>query len=105
MNDLKNSDSPIYLIQTGTAPGGTVTPQTSTKDFIEGSEEQLASIADVLEIAGHTFTEKVKRISSKPKGCSLEFGINVGGEAGIPFITKGTIAANFKVTITWEFKE
>jgi hypothetical protein len=36
-----------------------------------------------------------------PDTFSLEFGVEVGGEAGIPFITKGTAAANFTVSLEW----
>lgn len=33
----------------------------------------------------------------------LEFGINVGGEAGIPYITKGSVASNLKITVECSF--
>lgn len=31
-----------------------------------------------------------------------EFGIEVGGETGIPFLAKGTAKANFVVTLEWK---
>jgi hypothetical protein len=34
---------------------------------------------------------------------SVEFGITLGGEAGIPFVAKGTAEATFQVTATWNF--
>ncbi|MBW4434866.1 MAG: hypothetical protein KME28_24910 [Pelatocladus maniniholoensis HA4357-MV3] len=34
---------------------------------------------------------------------TLEFGIKVGGEAGIPYITKGTAESNLKVTVQCSF--
>jgi hypothetical protein len=34
---------------------------------------------------------------------SLEFGIKVGGEAGIPYITKGTAESNLKITVECSF--
>ncbi|MDZ8225232.1 CU044_2847 family protein [Nostoc sp. ChiVER01] len=34
---------------------------------------------------------------------TLEFGIKVGGEAGIPYITKGTAESNLKVTVECSF--
>jgi len=39
-----------------------------------------------------------------PSKVTLEFGLQAGGETGIPFITKGTAQANVKVTIDWELK-
>ena len=34
---------------------------------------------------------------------TLEFGIKVGGEAGIPYVTKGTAESNLKVTVECSF--
>ncbi len=33
----------------------------------------------------------------------LEFGIRVGGETGIPYITKGTAESNLKITVDCSF--
>jgi hypothetical protein len=33
----------------------------------------------------------------------MEFGINVGGEVGFAFITKGSVASNIKVTVECTF--
>jgi Trypsin-co-occurring domain 1 len=34
---------------------------------------------------------------------TLEFGLEVGGEAGIPYVTKGTAKSNLKVTVECTF--
>ncbi|MBD2183457.1 CU044_2847 family protein [Aerosakkonema funiforme] len=39
----------------------------------------------------------------KPSKVTLEFGIQAGGETGVPFVTKGTAQANVKVTVEWDF--
>lgn len=93
-----------FLIQVGGTPGSAVTPQASIQDFIDGSKEHFQKIATVVEVAGQSFVERINQIASKPTECSIEFGVNVGGEAGVPFITKGTVGANFKVTIKWATK-
>jgi len=36
---------------------------------------------------------------------TLEFGVKIGGEAGIPYITKGTAESNLKVTVECSFPE
>ena len=33
----------------------------------------------------------------------LEFGINIGGEAGVPYVTKGTAECSLKVTVECSF--
>ena len=34
---------------------------------------------------------------------TLEFGIKVGGEAGVPYVTKGTAESNLKITVECSF--
>lgn len=34
---------------------------------------------------------------------SLEFGLKIGGEVGIPYITKGTGESNLKITVECSF--
>jgi hypothetical protein len=36
-----------------------------------------------------------------PEKVTLEFGVQVSGQAGIPLITSGTVQANVKVSIQW----
>jgi hypothetical protein len=33
----------------------------------------------------------------------LEFGLKVGGEAGVPYVTKGTAESNLKITVQCSF--
>jgi Trypsin-co-occurring domain 1 len=37
----------------------------------------------------------------QPGGVEIEFGVELGGELGIPLVTKGEAKANFKVTLKW----
>ena len=34
---------------------------------------------------------------------TLEFGINIGGSTGIPFVTQGTVESNLKITVECTF--
>jgi hypothetical protein len=36
---------------------------------------------------------------------TLEFGIEIGGEAGIPYVTKGTAKSNMKITVECSFPQ
>ncbi len=40
-----------------------------------------------------------------PSKVTMEFGLQAGGETGIPFVTKGTAQANVKVTIEWDLSK
>jgi hypothetical protein len=42
---------------------------------------------------------------NNPSGLEIEFGVELGGEAGIPKILSGSTKANFKITLKWENKE
>lgn len=37
-----------------------------------------------------------------PSKLAIEFGIQAGGETGVPFVTKGSAQANVKVLVEWE---
>jgi hypothetical protein len=41
----------------------------------------------------------------RPGAVEIEFGVELGGEMGIPLVTKGEAKANFKVTLKWSGKE
>lgn len=36
---------------------------------------------------------------------TLEFGIELGGEAGVPYVTKGTAKSNMKITVECSFSK
>ncbi len=36
---------------------------------------------------------------------TLEFGIELGGEAGVPYVTKGTAKSHLKITVKCSFPE
>jgi hypothetical protein len=40
-----------------------------------------------------------------PSKVTMEFGLQAGGESGIPFVTKGSAQANVKVTIEWDLSQ
>lgn len=90
-------------IQISGSGGGQVSPEMSVDDFIDGTPKKLGQLADGVKHVTEAFFEKLEKLDSKPKACSIEFGVNVGGEAGVPFVTKGTVGANFKVALKWEF--
>lgn len=39
----------------------------------------------------------------KPETVEVEFGVKLGGEGGLPMVTKATAEANFKIKIGWKF--
>jgi len=78
--------------------GGTVPRNASTFGQFNRHNlpEEMAAVARVAE----TVVDTLKKLG--PGGMEIEFGIELGGEGGIPLITKHEAKANFKITLKWE---
>ena len=87
-------------IQVGGTSAG-VTAQSVATDLIDLSPEHFDNIAKAIKSASTGFEQKLAELPSQPKEYTIEFGVSLGGNAGIPFIAKGTVGANFKVAIKW----
>ncbi|NEO58377.1 MAG: hypothetical protein F6K54_38205 [Okeania sp. SIO3B5] len=76
----------------------------------EKLKQQLIQHAQTIESTIRAYTIiglnafKKKRIPNVEK-VTLEFGIELGGEAGIPYVTKGTAKSNLKVTVQCSLPE
>jgi hypothetical protein len=93
----------IYIEINRDIPGG-VTPEFNREKFVRATTEQLDQIGPVVNAASRWFAAEISRMVHRPSSFSVEFGIDIGAEGGIPFVTKGTIEANFKVSIEWSTK-
>jgi Trypsin-co-occurring domain 1 len=96
---------PKFYIQIDRDIPGGIKPQFNMEKFVNATSEQLHQIGAVVRTASQWFTDEIQVMEHRPRSFCLEFGIDVGAEGGIPFITKGTIEANFKVSIEWSDKE
>ena len=47
----------------------------------------------------HTLNALKKVTDAKIDKVTLEFGVTVGGEAGVPYVTKGTVESNLKIKV------
>jgi hypothetical protein len=80
--------------------------------FIEDVSERTARFRSIVSstITGYTETllDAVKDSTFNkltPSKVTMEFGIQAGGETGVPFVTKGTAQANVKITIEWDLSK
>ncbi len=76
-------------------------PQGATEDFVRATEEKLTEVADLIKNSLQNLVADISKTAIPPAEIGLEFGIDVGAEGGVPFITKGSIGANFKVSVVW----
>jgi hypothetical protein len=63
---------------------------------LDGEFESVVGMADSVLTA-------LKKL--RPGEVEVEFGVELGGEMGIPLVTKGEAKANFKVTLKWKNSE
>lgn len=69
----------------------------------EGALERLTEVGDRIgQVCNEVYEHTTAALNvARPTELSLEFGLKLGGEAGIPFVTKGTAEATFTVKATW----
>ena len=70
--------------------------------------EKIAQNVQAIETTIRTYTTHVLNAFkdaalANVDAVKLEFGISVSGEAGIPYITKGEVASNLKITVECSF--
>ena len=77
-------------------------------DDIQARTDRLKSvISSTVKGYSQTILASIKDASEemKPSRVTLEFGLQLGGETGIPLVTKGTAQANVAVTIEWDLSD
>lgn len=71
-----------------------------------GAEKVVGHLRDIgasaAEVCNEVYGNALNALKvASPKELQLEFGLTLGGEAGIPFVSKGTAEATFTITATW----
>jgi hypothetical protein len=112
MNAIKiqtNTGREIYVeLSEGITPttkglaGGTIAGGDKTGEMIKKLDEVGDAIADVCR----TLQDRIHAAlgASKPSELTLEFGVKLAGEAGVPLVTKGSVEGTFQVSAKWNFK-
>lgn len=83
--------------------GGTIAGGREPAQSIQKLEEVGLTIADVCA----TLQDKVIAAmgKTKPAELTLEFGVKLAGEAGIPLVTKGSVEGTLQVIAKWDFSQ
>ncbi|MEL6136325.1 MAG: CU044_2847 family protein [Cyanobacteria bacterium J06626_23] len=53
----------------------------------------------------HTLKAFKELATANVEKVTLQFGIQIGGEAGVPYVTKGTAQSNLTITVECSFKD
>lgn len=89
------------LIQV-TQNGGPVQAESSASDLVEATQKTLVNIRDLIKESWSGIVAEIGEGANAPKEVTIEFGVGVGAEGSIPFIAKGSMNANFNVSLVWK---
>ncbi len=64
-------------------------------------ERQFAEVQSLIVTCCNSLYESLERLPH-PEKVSVEFGVKLGGEVGVPMLTKASGEANFKVSVEWK---
>jgi hypothetical protein len=67
---------------------------------LEKVERQFGEVKDLIVGCCNSLLDAIRDIP-KPDKVTVEFGVKLAGEVGVPMVTKGSGEANFKVSIEW----
>jgi len=69
----------------------------------EGVVRRATDLGTFIQQACVQIYDSVKKGTEaiKPNKVEVTFGVKLGGEAGVPFVAKGTAEANVAITLTW----
>lgn len=78
------------------------------KGAIEDATRKAMQSFAAMETTIKTYTQRTLNAfkdlaSAEVDKVQLEFGINLGGEAGVPYVTKGTAECSLKITVECSF--
>lgn len=93
-------DVQLFKIQIQSVTGP-VRLEASPEKFIDATRDTLNGISQLVEESCTAFVNKIGKLADRPNEIGIEFGVDVSAEAGIPFVTKGSLGANFKISLKW----
>jgi hypothetical protein len=83
-----------------TPPTGAPTPSGASPGDLLGKLESVGDAAG--KACVHLFEKLEAALGEvRPNEVTVEFSITLGGEAGVPFVAKGSAEAAFSISATW----
>jgi hypothetical protein len=101
---MAEGDDLGFLIEVE-AGDGSVEAQSGGGKVIVATKTLLKDVGAVIDESCTALIEKVRTMDSKPDELTVEFGVDARGEAGVPLVTKGSLGAQFKVSVKWKLAE
>jgi hypothetical protein len=102
LNTNGNGGNLVPTETTRTAKGISTTSAQVAQRFAAQSFKAIEST--VRTYTSYTMNAFKDMATANVETVTLEFGLKVGGEAGVPYVTKGTAESNLKITVQCSFK-
>ena len=102
---LAPDGSTIYIQYDDEEDSDALTAVGLAEDVVEKTARFKRVVSSTINGYAETLLDAIKDgVLNKlsPSKVTMEFGIQTGGEKGIPFVAKGNAQANVKITIEWD---
>lgn len=99
---MAKDEQPFDIYVQVNAGSAAVIPQSAADDFVRATEEKMREVSRLIRTSCKDLVSDISGMAQPPAEIKIEFGVDVGVEGGVPFITKGSISANFKVSVAWK---
>ena len=73
----------------------------AARGTIERFDRSLDDALERVKPAASALVAKVRGLAVPPDEATVEFGIKLGGKAGVAVLAAAAVEANYKVTLTW----
>ena len=100
---IKQAAQPVFSVQVEPVATG-MTPQKKGTAFTEITAEKLEQVGDFIQSVATYLAKRVQKDELTPSELSVEFGVGLKGDASIPFLAKGSVETNFKVSAKWDWR-
>ncbi len=101
-NDKGYQDIPAETTRTSKGVNWGTTSQIAQKHAAQSFKAIEGTIRTYTTYTMNAFKDMA---TANVESVTLEFGLKVGGEAGVPYVTKGTAESNLKITVHCSFDE
>lgn len=76
-------------------------PRDAARATLQAVAKELSGQMGPISAVANTVYDALVAVNN-PSEINLEFGLELGGEAGVPMIMGGSAKANFKITLKWK---
>lgn len=99
-NDFGSSDASMETTRTAKGVNWDTTSQMAQRHAAQSFKAIEGTIRTYTTYTMNAFKDMA---TANVESVTLEFGLKVGGEAGVPYVTKGTAESNLKITVQCSF--